>query len=141
MNFFEKLGDQIEYYGKKSKKVIEDQATVLTQKSKGVVEIAKLKMVAAQLEQDLKQKYTELGSSVFKSYSGENLNPQELENLCKEIKSIKDNIEIINNKLNDMQTKPACPKCGNKNPKNAHYCSHCGYNLEKEKDIITIPKD
>ncbi|SMB91132.1 zinc-ribbon domain-containing protein [Desulfonispora thiosulfatigenes DSM 11270] len=134
MSFFEKLGDHVEYFGQKSKKVIEDKANTLGQKSKEIVGIARLNIMITQLEIDLKDKYTKLGAIVYKSYREENLNTFTLEKLCHEIDVLTEGLDELNAKLDELQLKPICPKCGEKNMNQAIYCSFCGNLLPKKTE-------
>lgn len=140
MGIFDKFAEQMESLGKKSKEVIETQATTLSKKSKEVMEITKLKFRKAQIEGQIKEKYSKIGEEVYKSFQGEKLNSPLLEKVCKEIEELDDEIKELNMRIIEMNPSPICPKCKAKNQYNAQYCSNCGSRL-LENELIEISKE
>ncbi len=105
MSFFEKLGKDIEEWGKKSKDVIGTSADIVEKKSKQVVEITKLKYNRTKLENEKQNQLLELGQIIYKGYVDENLNEESATNICQKIKGIDREIEKLTLDIDSLSKK------------------------------------
>lgn len=120
---------------------INEWAKKISDKTNEVVEIAKLRGTIFTKNEKINELKKEIGEICFGMYrSGDELDPG-IENLCAEIKKLKN--EIAENERTirrmketaddtvDMAASGYCPFCGAKLTKDAHFCATCGKEIQR----------
>ncbi len=106
-----------------------------------LVDISKLRFTAAELQREVSKKHEALGRMVYDAYkSGSSANISFDEHICA-IDDLYKKIDDVNDKINTLRRKSACPKCGFRNDDKAVFCSQCGAKLgsEANPDDNTVP--
>lgn len=97
-----------------------------------LVDISKLRMNAAELNNEINKRYEALGRVVYNAAKEE----QDVKGLIDEcaisIDSLYLRLDEVNEKINRLQNKTVCPVCSAENPESSMYCSHCGNKLRDE---------
>ena len=104
-----------------------------------LVDISKLKLNAAELQRDISKKYENLGKMVYDAYKSGTSDNMSFDEHIGCIDELYKRIEEVNERINALSKKSACPKCGFKNDDKAVFCSHCGAKLgeESQNDATT----
>ena len=112
MDLFDKLSDTIVSAGKE-----------VSQKAKGMTDVAKLQYEIKTKEDFVNTKYRELGEQYYMAHKDD----EDLENEAfEEIEIALQRIQDIKEEIMDLKGAKACPKCGAKVAENASFCSVCG---------------
>lgn len=125
MDFFEEIGMKITKAGQKTKEITNNLA-----------DIAKLNSQMNEISKDIKNLYTKLGETYFQKFG---ISPLDgLEEICSEIQKNKEELEVLQNKINRLKGIRPCPNCGSGNSVDAKFCSNCSTQLpvieEKSND-------
>lgn len=115
MAFLDKLGDTLVSVGKD-----------VTQKTKDVSGIAKLKLEIKSKEGSLKELYAEIGKSYYEAHKDEDV-PEKNYFDC--IAEIRDEIAKMELEILEIKKAKRCPNCGAEAKDDAEYCSVCGAKL------------
>ncbi|MEA4853897.1 MAG: hypothetical protein VB082_06450 [Christensenella sp.] len=106
----------------KAKEGIMAFGNTVANKSKEIMELAKLNTQKSQKQKELEEAYKQLGEAV---YSKGHLRG-ELAEKSKEIKQIYAELQQIEVAINCAQSVKTCKACGNKCNVNDNYCPNCG---------------
>ncbi|MGN0474511.1 MAG: zinc-ribbon domain-containing protein [Acutalibacteraceae bacterium] len=97
-----------------------------------LVDISKLRMSAAELNNEINKRYEALGRVVYNAAKEE----QDVKGLIDEcaisIDALYLRLDEVNEKINRLQNKTVCPVCSAQNPESSMYCSQCGNKLRDE---------
>lgn len=96
----------------------------IADKSKDVIEIAKLNSQIGTEKDKVKEICLQIGEQVFKAYNPDE--PSAYSELCAEIKSINDKIDELSAKVLELKNASKCPSCGAEVTKETAFCSKCG---------------
>lgn len=113
MEFFDQLGEALVSAGKD-----------VSQKAKGVSELAKLKLDIKSKEDYVQKQYTALGAAYYAKHKDEE-ECDESEQMFL-IKEALDEIARMKEEVLHLQGALECPKCGARMPEGASFCSNCG---------------
>lgn len=105
-------------------------ATNVGKKAERLVDISKLRLNAAEINGDITKKYEALGRLVYDSVKAD-AKPEKLaEEYIAEIDGLYQRLDEVNEKINALRNKTACPVCGTQNADDALFCSQCGVKLK-----------
>lgn len=109
-------------------------AATVSKKAGRLVDISKLRMNATELNNEISKRYEALGRVVYDAVKEE----QDISGLVDEcvvsIDSLYVRLDEVNEKINTLQKKSACPVCGTQNAESSLFCSHCGSKLKNESE-------
>jgi len=92
--------------------------------SSDAIDYTKIKLKIAELNSKLDDKYAQIGLAVYEG-SGE----EDIEIICDEIKSLRDEIEDYKLKLSEFKNQKVCPDCQTVCDKDDIFCKGCGNRL------------
>ncbi len=105
-------------------------ATTVGKKAEWLVDISKLRMNAAELGGEIAKKYEALGRLVYDSVKANASAEGLVEEYVESIDVLNAKLDEINEKINVLRNKSACPVCGAQNAEDALFCCHCGVKLK-----------
>lgn len=105
-------------------------AATVGKKAERLVDISKLRLNSAELENEITKKYEALGRFVYDSIKADTSVKGLLEEHVEEIDALYQKLDEVNEKINTLRKKAPCPVCGCQNEENALFCSHCGVKLK-----------
>lgn len=117
MGFFDGLTESLTNAGKD-----------VTQKAKDASEIAKLKMDIKSKEDYVQKQYAVLGQAYYEKHKDE-AECEESEQIFL-IREAMGEIERMRSEVLTIQGAAQCPKCGEKMPEDASFCSSCGTKMD-----------
>ena len=107
-----------------------------------LVDISKLRFSAAELQKEISKKYETLGRMVYDSRKAGNSESVSFDEHIESIDVLYKNLDDVNEKINALSRKTACPNCGFRNDDNAAFCSRCGAKLAgQQPDADAAPQD
>lgn len=119
---FEKIG-----------KTISEAGQAVGEKTKGVIDIAKLSCRIGTLEQSLTQSFADLGKEYYEK-NKENPDENEAE-AFNEITAAIATIKEMKEQLATIKGVIECPVCGTENAFENNFCGKCGAKLEKPEPV------
>jgi ribosomal protein L40E len=94
-----------------------------------IVEISKLRFLAADLQSKINKEYLDLGIIVFNAEkSGEDFK-EEITNKSTVIEDLYHQLSKTNEKIAELRRMKKCLVCNYANPEDANYCLKCGAKL------------
>lgn len=109
-------------------------AATVGKKAGRLVDISKLRMNATELNNEISKRYEALGRVVYDAVKEE----QDVSGLIDEcvvsIDALYVRLDEVNEKINTLQNKFACPACGAQNDESSLFCSHCGTKLKNDSE-------
>ncbi len=111
------------------KQKVTDTAKVAAKKSGELVEITKLNMSISSEEDKIKKVYSEIGKSVYESFTKGETGAYSKQ--CEEIETYKETIKQLKQKILDLKDSKVCQSCGTEVAAAVAYCPKCGNKLEE----------
>ncbi len=108
-------------------------ANAVGKKAGQLVDSSKLKISAADLNNEIGKRFENLGRIV---YNAEKNGTDASEMVKENVESINDlyeQLDAIHQQLTALRNKTLCKNCGSENPIDALYCNHCGTRLATEE--------
>ena len=90
------------------------------------VNLGKLKISAANLNNKLEKAYAELGKIQFKTLKDVDVENSQVNSIILEIKQIRKESKQLLEKIDSIEGKITCPKCGSRAPVKSFFCNKCG---------------
>lgn len=106
-----------------------------SKKTSDIFEFSKLKMDKANKSAELQKNYELLGKMFYLECKSNENDTDNMQEIIDKIESLESEIKKINNNIFAMKNIKTCKKCGNKNNKEALYCSLCGAPLSCDDNI------
>lgn len=106
-----------------------------------LVDISRLRFNAADLQKEISKKYETLGRMVYDSRKSGDTSGMSFDDHINSIDALYKKLDEINEKINNLSRKSACPSCGFKNDENAVYCSKCGAKLGMQQQPAKEPSE
>lgn len=126
MDFFNRVGDSIV-----------SATQEVSEKAKGMTDIAKLQYEMKTKESFLNKKYQELGMMFYQT--NKESFPEEYTVLFDEIDATNTKIQELKEDIAELKGGKSCPKCGALIGNTAAFCSECGAKIddifEEEEDV------
>jgi hypothetical protein len=113
-------------------------ATTVGKHAERLVDISKLRVNAAELNGEIAKKYEALGRLVYDSVKADARPEGLVDEYVEAIDVLCKKLDEVNEKINILRNKTACPICGEQNAEGAIFCSHCGVKL-KYNDAAAEP--
>lgn len=112
-------------------------ANNVAKKSSDLVEVSKLSVSVASEEDKIKNFYNEIGKLIYEKFENEedfkeNLDEDILDK-CNEIRSIKDSIVTLKEKMKELKNIKVCPNCKTEMKLETQFCPKCGEKQEMPK--------
>lgn len=104
-------------------------ASTAKEKSKELMDTAKLSKQINDLENEIRGLKEEMGDQFYAAYSA-GTEPEHLLNLCEQIDQLRSRQSELRLQLDEIKGVPHCPHCGEKLEGTAAFCPHCGGKLE-----------
>lgn len=131
MDFFNKLGDTI---------VSATQG--VSEKAKGMTDIAKLQYEMKNKEDFINKKYQEIGKMFYQT--NKESAPDEYTELFDEVEASLGRISELKDQIATLKGGKTCPKCGAVIGNTAAFCSECGAKIEdifEEEDDVKVEEE
>ena len=97
----------------------------------------KLKSKITDEKDKISKTYSEIGKLVFEEYTKNSSDfSNEVANKCREIIASKEAIENLNKEIMSLKDVIVCPKCGETIGKDSDFCPKCGNAIAKEGKVI-----
>ncbi len=94
-------------------------------KSDEFMKIMRLKVSCIKLDNKIKEKYAELGKSVYKMVKTDKADSETIANAVTEIERLYQRLESLHKRIEEMKRIITCPVCGAKNKYDSEYCENC----------------
>ncbi len=105
---------------------------VVGKKAGQIVDISKLRINAADLNNEISKRYESLGRMVYESKKTGNDSSDLVSECIVAIDDLYEQLDAVNEQLIAMKAKQVCKSCGQENAQDADYCSKCGHKLSEE---------
>lgn len=107
-------------------------ANVVGKKAAQLVDISKLRISVADLNNEISKQYESLGRAAYDAQkSGGDLS-EEISERAKTIDDLNEQLNAVNEQLAAAREKLVCPNCGQENAQGSVYCSKCGQKLSDD---------
>ncbi|WP_457942411.1 zinc-ribbon domain-containing protein [Caproiciproducens sp. LBM24188] len=104
---------------------------VVGKKAGQFVDISKLRISAADLNNEISKRFETLGRTIYEAKKTDN-DSSELVNECiTAIDDLYEQLDAVNEQIAAMREKQVCKGCGEENPQDAIYCNKCGRKLSE----------
>lgn len=125
---------------------IKNTADKVIKKSGNLVELSKVKFQIANTKSEIGASFKELGELVYHAQKTEaNPDTQIIEGTIAKIDELFAKLEVLMVESSSLKNEKLCPSCEKSNPKNAQFCSDCGYKFSApevvEEDPIEVETD
>lgn len=104
-------------------------ANAVGKKAGKIADISKLKINAADLENEINKRFESLGRITYDAKKTGNDDEELVEECIHGIDELYEQLDSVNNQLTAAQNKVVCPLCGNENVTGSAFCSKCGTKL------------
>ncbi|MDO4199815.1 MAG: zinc ribbon domain-containing protein [Clostridia bacterium] len=101
----------------------------LGEKAGQIVDVSKLNIKMAELKNDMKNEYVNLGKAVYKAKKENTDDDATINYEIAQIDNLTLQIEELKKQIAAMQNKVLCKSCGQPNEVGSHYCAKCGEDL------------
>ena len=123
MDFFEKIGKK----ASEAYKVTADKTGKLAKETK-------LKFKMGELKSKIEDIYEEIGKKVYEKHvKKEEISANDLQEECKQIDEMSNEIEKIRQECLELKDKKQCPECFKEIDKNVKFCPECGAKQEEDE--------
>ena len=116
MAFFDRVSRQITATGQN-----------VSQQAKNLAEITKLNGQASSIDKELSERYQALGQAYYERHKNDPT--AELSNMINEIAALNADLAQIKERVKQIKGIEKCPQCGADVPRDAAFCSACGYKM------------
>lgn len=105
-----------------------DSSKKIADKSKGMVEIIKIRSTIDKIDTEAMKRKTELGALTFRLFCEGNLKAEDNDiiKLCALIQTLVSEIDVLNNQIASIQVRGICPACNSQNEADTRFCAQCG---------------
>jgi hypothetical protein len=107
-------------------------ANVVGKKAGQFVDISKLRISAADLNNEISKRFETLGRTVYEAKKTDNDSSDLVSECITAIDDLYEQLDALNEQLAAMREKLVCKGCGEENPQSAIYCSKCGRKLSDD---------
>lgn len=100
--------------------------------SNTAVEYTKLKFKLTETNHKINEKYLEIGKMVYATTIGEEVDSDDIENICSEISALLKEADEYDDAINKAANKKVCDNCGAAVSNSSIFCSKCGNKILDE---------
>lgn len=97
-----------------------------------IVDISKLRVNAADLNNEISKRFESLGRAVYEAKKTENDAADLVGESAAAIDDLYDQLDAVNQQLALVRERLICKNCGAENAQGAVFCSKCGHKLSSE---------
>lgn len=108
-------------------------AAAASKKAEELANVAKLKLDGAQLNQDIKKLFVQMGEFVYRSYRNAESGTEQIEQWCDQVDTKKEELRKNRAKINALLHKKVCPECSHANDEESIFCARCGAKLTEDE--------
>jgi ABC-type transporter Mla subunit MlaD len=105
---------------------------VVGKKAGQFVDISKLRINAADLNNEISKRYESLGRTVYEAKKTDNDSSDLVSECIAAIDDLYEQLDAVNEQLVAMKARFVCKNCGEENLQSAIYCSKCGHKLSDD---------
>ncbi len=106
-------------------------ASTAGKKGDDAVKFSKLKLKVAQINSEIKDKYTKLGEMIYSMAKADEKHTEEFDLMVEEIDALYVKLAETKAALDELRQLVACPGCGAKTKNENCFCPKCGTKLPK----------
>ncbi|MCI1982301.1 MAG: zinc ribbon domain-containing protein [Oscillospiraceae bacterium] len=107
-------------------------ADVVGKKASQFADVSKLRISAADLNNEISKRFESLGRAVYEAKkTGSDVSDLVAENV-ESIDGLYEQLDAVNAQLASARERVICKNCGQENTQDALYCSRCGHRLSEE---------
>ncbi|MCH3971576.1 MAG: zinc ribbon domain-containing protein [Oscillospiraceae bacterium] len=107
-------------------------ASAVGKKAGKAVDISKLRMNAADLNNEIAKRFEALGRVVYDAKKAGTSSDELVGECVTAIDELYEQLDAVNEQLAAKRCRVTCRNCGQDNPANALYCSKCGQKLQED---------
>ncbi len=105
---------------------------VVGKKAGQIVDISKLRISAADLNNDISKRFEILGRMAYDAKKTGNESNDTVNECIAAIDDLYEQLDAVNDQLTQLKNKTVCKSCGAENPQGASFCNRCGSKFDKE---------
>ena len=105
---------------------------VVGKKAGQIVDISKLRIKAADLNNEISKRFETLGRVTYDAKKTDNDSAELVAECVTAIDELYEQLDAVNAQLAALKSKTVCKVCGEQNPQSAAYCSKCGNKLSED---------
>lgn len=113
----------------------------LGEKAGQLVDVSKLNIKMAELKNDMKNEYENLGKAVYKAKKEQTEDDVTINYEVAQIDNLSLQIEELKKQIATMKNKVLCGSCGQPNEVGSSYCTKCGGELSPETKTESETQD
>ncbi len=98
-----------------------------------LVDVSKLRIHAADLNNEISKRFESLGRAVYEAKKTDNDASDLIAESARSIDELYEQLDAVNAQLAAAREKLICKNCGQENPQGSVYCSRCGHKLSEDK--------
>lgn len=106
------------------------------QKAGQIVDVSKLRINAADLNNEISKRFESLGRVVYDARKTENSSQDLIEECIAVIEDLYEQLDDLNEQIAVVKNRIKCKSCGYENVQEAVYCSRCGARLVIEAEPV-----
>ncbi|MCH4240227.1 MAG: zinc ribbon domain-containing protein [Oscillospiraceae bacterium] len=107
-------------------------ASVVGEKAGQLVDISKLRINAADLNNEIGKRFEALGRVVYDSHKTGSTSDELVDECVDAIDELYEQLDAVNEQLAAKRSHITCKECGQENPVGAAFCIKCGAKLQSE---------
>lgn len=107
-------------------------ATAVGEKANQIMDISKLRINAADLNNEISKRFEALGRVAYDSKKTGASSDELIGECVAAIDELYEQLDAVNEQLAAKRSRIPCKKCGQENPVGAAYCSKCGQKLQPD---------
>lgn len=106
--------------------------TVVGKKAGQIVDISKLRITAADLNNEISKRFEALGRVTYDAQKTENASSELIAECVAAIDELYEQLDAVNEQIAALRKRIKCKECGYENAQDAVYCNKCGAKLGDE---------
>lgn len=112
---------------------VKDIGAAVGKKTGKMVDTAKLRMSAAEINNEIKKRYELLGKAVYEARKSDTSIDGIVDECVVSIDALMDRLDEVNDRIAGLSNKISCPSCGQTLAPKSLYCSRCGARIDTRK--------
>ena len=117
-----------------------DLGSAVGKKTGKLVDTAKLRVNAAEINSEIKKRYEELGRAVYEARKSDTSIDGIIDECVVSIDELNDRLDEVKERIAGLKNKISCPSCGASMDPGSLYCSRCGARIEPKRRTVNNVK-